>query len=318
MKRGLTYLGLLLALAVLVWWLQGTTVPRPGNEATAPTSPMTPSSAIPQTPPATPPTVKLQQPSRPVVGSEAVAHVTAPPPDAPWPQQIRHWKSAAQNGDSMARCEYARHALRCGWEIQIMAADIRAQYHRANAQNFDRGDTADCRGITANDIDPAFDHLFAAAAQGHRESQLLFAAGAMMQPVPNLRRIEQLRRYRDEAGQFAWRAFAAGDSDAAVLLWRAYNRVGSNSLFLAGAIDLDPVKAHALDLLVGDLVPGFVVGSAAEAGLSDEQAMQARAMHAEWRGGAFVKAKPPRFGMQIENIFEWEHRAIDLCASDER
>ena len=87
---------------------------------------------------------------------------------------------------------------------------------------------------------------------------------------------------------------------------------------LAGAIDPDPIKAHALDLLMDDLVPDFVVGSAAEAGLSKEQAAQAEALHAEWRATAFAHGKPPRFGMEIERMFEPEKRTVDLCAPDPR
>lgn len=170
--------------------------------------------------------------------------------------------------------------------------------------------------MTDADVQGRFDFLLGAAQRGHGPSALMFASGigwSSFIPVA-----DEIRRFRTHAPRLAWQAFATGDSDAAVLLWRAYNRVGVEAMPLTGAIDPDPVKAHALDLLVDDLVPDFVVGSAAEAGLSDEQAMQARALHAEWRGGAFAQAKPPRFGMQIEKMFEWEQRAVDLCAPDER
>lgn len=314
MRRMPWVLAFAVLLTMLLWWMHRTTMAVPE----APASPPATKAAAPAMLPASRPDVDRQAPSSPASSPAAIIQLGAPPPDAPWPLQIHYWKSAAQRGDPVARCEYARHARHCVWEIQRMAADIRAQYQRANTGNLDRGDVADCRGINDGDISAAFDHLLRAAAEGHHESQLFFAAGAMLSPMPDLSRIDQLRRYRESAGQFAWRAFAAGDSDAAVLLWRAYNRVGVSFLPLAGAIDPDPVKAHALDLLVADLVPKFVVGSAAEAGLNDEQAMQARALHAEWRSGAFAKAKPPRFGMQIETMFEWDQRAVDLCAPDER
>lgn len=314
MRRMPWVLAFAVLLTMLLWWMHRTTIAVPATPASPPAT----TDVAPATLPASRPDVDRQAPPSPATSPAAIDQLGAPPPDAPWPQQIRYWESAAQRGDRVARCDYARHARHCVWEIQRMAADIRAQYQRVNTLTFQRGDIADCRGISDSDIAPAFDHLLRAAAEGHHESQLLFAAGAMLSPMPDLGRIDQLKRYRDAAGSLAWRAFAAGDSDAAVLLWRTYNRVGVAFLPLAGAIDPDPVKAHALDLLVGDLVSGFVVGSAAEAGLSDEQAMQARALHAEWRSGAFAQAKPPRFGMQIEKMFEWEQRAIDLCAPDER
>ena len=112
----------------------------------------------------------------------------------------------------------------------------------------------------------------------------------------------------------AWRAFDAGDTDAAVLLWRAYNDVDRDVLFLSAVIQRDPIKAHALDQLMLDLVPDHIAGSARDAGLSDEQAMQAQALLAEWRSGAFAQPKPLRFGSRIENMFDWEKRAVDLCA----
>lgn len=125
---------------------------------------------------------------------------------------------------------------------------------------------------------------------------------------------EEIRAFRTHAPRLAWQAFDAGDSDAAVLLWRAYNRVDGGIVALSSVIDPDPIKAHALDHLMGDLVPNFVVGTAAEAGLSNEQAAQAVALHAEWRATAFSGPMPPRYGMQIETMFELDKPAVDLCA----
>ena len=106
-----------------------------------------------------------------------------------------------------------------------------------------------------------------------------------------------------------------GDSDAALLLWRAYNRVDVEGLPLAGAIDPDPVKAHALDLLLDDLLPEFRVGTVKEAGLSAEQARQAQALHGQWRSSAFAQREPPRYGLLVENMSASELRALDLCAT---
>lgn len=174
----------------------------------------------------------------------------------------------------------------------------------------------DCNGVTDADVQGPFDALLGAAQRGHAPSALLFASGigsSSFIPVP-----DEIRRYRAHASRLAWQAFAAGDSDAAVLLWRVYNRVGVEAMPLAAAIDPDPVKAHALDLLIDDLVPDFIVGTAAEAGLSKEQAAQAEALHAEWRATAFAHGRPPRYGMEIERMFDPEKRAVDLCAPDPR
>lgn len=159
-----------------------------------------------------------------------------------------------------------------------------------------------------------FDAMLHAAQQGHVPSQLLFATGAGFSSVMTLDGRNEMLRFREHAPTMAWRAFAAGDSDAAVLLWRAYNRVGRDMLFLVGAIEPDPVKAHALDLLMKDLVPDFIVGSVQEAGLSEDQAQQAAMIHAEWRATAFANAKPPRYGMEFERMWDPEKSAVDLCA----
>ena len=232
-------------------------------------------------------------------------------------ERIRFWRHHASTGNTYASCKFAFESTECAWRNSSVApwARRRLQTMRT-AEGEVHGE--DCEGVTEADTHGRFDILLGAAERGDSSSALMFAMGVGLNgmgfsPVPS-----ELRRYRAEAPRLAWQAFAAGDSDAAVLLWRSYNRVQTDFLFLAAAIDPDPVKAHALDLLMDDLVPDFIVGTAAEAGLSKEQAAQAEAMRAEWRATAFAQGKPPRYGMEIERMFEPEKRAVDLCAPDPR
>ncbi len=176
----------------------------------------------------------------------------------------------------------------------------------------------DCSGVTDSDVRGLADALQQSAERGFTPSQVLYATGIGLGGVPDIKNTDAIRRFRQRAPDLAWKAFSHGDPDAAALLWRVHNEVDVGYVALAGAIDPDPVKAHALDLLMGDLVPGFVVGTAAEAGLSKEQAAQAEALHAEWRATSFAHARPPRFGMEIERMFDPEKRAVDLCAPDPR
>ena len=175
-----------------------------------------------------------------------------------------------------------------------------------------------CAAVSEADIAGHSEALQHSAERGFAPSQLLFAVGAGFGGIPQIDDTDASRRFKRRAPDFAWQAFSRGDSDAAALLWRVYNGVDSDYLPLAGAIEPDPVKAHALDLLMDDLVPDFVVGTAVDAGLSKEQAAQAEALHAEWRATAFAHGKPPRYGMEIERMFDPEKRAVDLCAPDPR
>lgn len=251
-------------------------------------------------------------------GAGPAASIGPPPANAPAVTQIRYWREAARGGDAFAQCQYAHHAVGCLWSISGHTRWARARRESEMASAIDAGEIIDCRGLELSELDPAFDALLRSAQQGMASAQFMFAAGFGLSPWGDVRHPERLVTYRTEAPQLAWRAFAAGDSDAAVLLWRAYNRVRTDFVYLAAAIDPDPVKAHALDLLMGDLVPGFVVGTAAEAGLSKAQAAQAEAMRAEWRATAFAHGRPPRYGMEIERLFDWDQRAMDLCAPDPR
>ena len=317
MKRARPIVVLTAVFALLAWWWQptgeraftGTVAPHEVHDSSPPTEQLGADASE-----VAPSTVAARRLSRAV---PVVQHVPLPA-DALLAQQIRYWKAAAQSGQPAAQCQWARFAQGCAWSTQSMTPAARTRYEHDNQQALDRGEIPDCRNISRNETDPAFEALISAAEKGHQPSQFLFAAGVLMPPMPDMRRIEHVRRYRDHAGKHAWRAFSAGDSDAAVLLWRAYNRVDADYLFLTGTVEPDPVKAHALDLLMNDLVPGFVVGTAAEAGLGAEQRMQAEAIHAEWRGQQFAHRKPPRFGMRIEEMFDWKNRAIDLCAPDSR
>lgn len=251
-------------------------------------------------------------------GARPTVSIGPPPTNAPAVTQIRYWRDAARGGDAFAQCQYARHAIGCLWSISGHTRWARARHESDMASAIEAGEIIDCRGLELSELDPAFDALLRSAQQGMASAQFMFAAGFGLSPWGDVRHPERLVAYRTNAPQLAWRAFAAGDSDAAVLLWRAYNRVQTDFLYLAAAIDPDPVKAHALDLLMGDLVPGFVVGTAAEAGLSKAQAAQAEAMRAEWRATAFAQGKPPRYGLEIERLFDWDKRAVDLCAPDPR
>lgn len=230
-------------------------------------------------------------------------------------EQIRFWRQQAATGDPYALCRFSLASAGCGMRLSSYSPWAR---QRIPELRTDDGELAgeDCSGVTEADMQGRFEALIGAAQRGHTPSALLLAMGAGMSnfiPAP-----EEIRGFRAHAPRLAWQAFEAGDSDAAVLLWRAYNRVGVEAMPLAGAIEPDPVKAHALDLLMDDLVPDFVVGTATEAGLSKEQAAQAEALHAEWRATAFAHGRPPRYGLELERMFEPEKRAVDLCAPDPR
>jgi hypothetical protein len=227
---------------------------------------------------------------------------------------IRDWRARAERGDDAAACRYAREALFCAALIHHTAPWRRARFAAQAVTRGAFGEIADCRGVEDADIAAQFDLLLAAAERGHVPSQALFAAGGGFASFEGVRFPERLLRFRERAGVLAWRAFDAGDSDAAVLLWRVYNRVGSDQLHLAGALAPDPVRAHALDLLLADLVPGVIAGSAEEAGLDPAAAAAAQALHARWRALSFADARAPRFGLEIERMFDWERREVDLCA----
>lgn len=239
-----------------------------------------------------------------------------PSADAPQVAHIRYWSTQARAGDGYSRCRYAREAQQCAALIHNTAPWMRERFIAEMVRQGDFGELPDCRGVTEADIDAHFDQMLLAAEQGHVPAQLAFAAGSGFASVEGVRFTDRLRRFGRRAEPLAWRAFEAGDSDAALLLWRAYNRVGADRLYLAGAVEPDPVLAHALDLLVHDLVPEIASGSAAEAGLDPAQARRAAKLHAHWRTAAFATARPPRYGIEIERMFDWEKRAVDLCADD--
>jgi TPR repeat protein len=251
-------------------------------------------------------------------GSGPTAPIGPPPANAPAATQIRYWREAARSGHAYAQCQYARYARRCQTLLSGHTSWASARRESEMAAALDAGRGTVCRGIGFTELDPAFDVLHRSSQQGLVSAQVMFAAGWGLSPWGDVRHPERLIAYRAEAPQLAWRAFAAGDSDAAMLLWRAYNHVQTDFLYLAGAIDPDPVKAHALDLLMDDLVPDIVVGTAAEAGLSKAQAARAEALHAEWRSTAFAHGKPPRYGLEIERMLDDEHPEVDLCRSDSR
>lgn len=242
--------------------------------------------------------------------------IAAPNLDTAKPvEQIRFWRQQATTGDHYARCRFAVVAIGCAARRKNFAP-----WARNRTQELRSADgeliAQDCSSVTDADLQGRSEALLGAAQGGHAPSALLFAMGGGLSsfiPSP-----DEIRVFRAHAPRLAWQAFAAGNSDAAVLLWRAYNRVNSDGLFLASAIEPDPIKAHALDLLMGDLVPEFLVGNAREAELSEEQAAQAAALHATWRSTAFAHGRPSRYGLEIEQMFEWERRAVDLCAPDVR
>lgn len=242
--------------------------------------------------------------------------IIASNPDTTRPvEQIRFWRQQAMTGDPYASCRFVSASAGCAMRRTLYSAWARQRFQNLRTTD---GELVgeDCEGVSDADVQGRFDALLGAAQRGHVASALLFAAGAGSSsfiPVP-----DEIRRFRIHGVPLAWQAFAAGDSDAAVLLWRAYNRVDAEAMPLAGAIDPDPIKAHALDLLMDDLVPDFVVGTAAEAGLSEAQAAQAEALHAEWRSGAFAHRKPPHYGMEMERMFDPEKRPVDSCAPDSR
>jgi hypothetical protein len=239
----------------------------------------------------------------------------APPTDAPLVQQLPHWRSRAATRDPYAQCRFAVLAAQCVMMDVVYAPWARARYETSEIIAADANARADCRGVDRSLTAGYADHLHDAAQRGHVPSQVQFAAGRSFGAgIPDLTDVAALRRFRDSAAALAWRAFAAGDSDAAVLLWRAYNRVDADYLLLVGSIEPDPVKAHALDLLMDDLLPEFVVGSASDAGLDPTHDAAAQALVAAWRAGPFAQARVPRFGLRIEEQFGWEHRDVDVCA----
>ena len=244
--------------------------------------------------------------------SVKAARATAgtPPPDpatAPVIDRIRYWRSRMFAGDRDAACRLVVATRGCS-----VRAGLYAPWARARLATTGIG--TDCTGVSDTDTNGGFETLLASAQQGHIASALLFAHGAGFSSLP-VASPQELRGFKAHASRLAWQAFDAGDSDAAVLLWRAYNRVDVEALPLAGAIDPDPVKAHALDLLLDDLLPEFLVGTAKEAGLSAEQARQARELHAQWRSSAFAQRKPPRYGLLLENMSASDPRALDPCAT---
>ena len=230
---------------------------------------------------------------------------------------IRYWSLRAQSGDAYARCRYAREAQQCAVQIHNMAPWMRERFLAQRVTRGDFGEIADCRGVTEQDIAAQFDALLLAAEHGHVPSQLLFAAGGGFASLEGFRHPDRLLRYREHAGAMAWRAFEAGNSDAAVLLWRAYNGVDLEAVYIAGAIEPDPVRAHALDLLLGDLVPDHLAGTASEAGLTHVDAKRARDLVTQWRSRAFARPRPPNFGTRFETMFDWEKHSVDLCAENE-
>jgi hypothetical protein len=242
----------------------------------------------------------------------------APAADAPQVEQIRYWRAQAAQGDLYARCRYARVARHCALHRDLWQPWARAE-GMASMLSSPLGEALwDCGGVEDADTAGVEEALWQSARAGHVPAQVLYAAGGGFASWFNEDRLPQLRRFRADAADLAWRAFAAGDSDAAVLLWRAYNQVDASRLLLAAAIEPDPVKAHALDLLLAELVPEFVAGSAEQAGLDAEQTRAAEVLLAEWQAGAFAHARPPRFGMEIERSLSGEKHVVDLCAPDPR
>jgi hypothetical protein len=272
---------------------------------------------VPSTAPVVPNGVAITTPAG-TIGPRKAVHraINAPNPETTKAvEQIRFWRQHAATGDAYAQCRFSLASAGCAMARSSYAPWARTRIPTLRTED---GELVgqDCSGVTDADVQGRFEALLSAAQRGHTPSALLIAMGggaSSFIPAP-----EEVRDFRAHAPRLAWQAFEAGDSDAAVLLWRAYNRVQADIVFLSAAIDPDPVKAHALDLLMDDLVPDFVVGTAAEAGLSKIQAAQAEALHAEWRSTAFAHRKPPRYGLEIERMFEPDKRAVDLCAPDPR
>ncbi len=260
-----------------------------------------------------PPSVTSNTPVGKQQATSSSAHLS-PPETSRIVELIGYWRAQAIAGTDYAQCRLAQVAQPCTTAIAMTADWELRRFHEANAEILDRGEVPDCRGVVEADIASLTETLLRAAARGHVPSQVLFASGATLSWNGDIAHPERSRPYREQAATMAWRAFDAGDTDAAVLLWRAYNDVDRDVLFLSAVIQRDPIKAHALDQLMLDLAPDHIAGSARDAGLSDEQAMQAQALLAEWRSGAFAQPKPLRFGSRIENMFDWEKRAVDLCA----
>lgn len=232
--------------------------------------------------------------------------------------QIRYWRAKASSGDVYAQCRFALAAMGCAGMIQNYSTWARRRLEMQWREQEPENPLTNCADVTESDVHGHADALQQSAEHGFTPSQVLFATGIGFGVLPDIRNTEAIRRFRQRAPDLAWRAFSHGDPDAAALLWRVHNRIDTDSLPLAGAIEPDPVKAHALDLLMDDLVPDFVVGTATEAGLSKEQAAQAEALHAEWRATAIAHGRPPRYGLELERMFEPEKRAVDLCAPDPR
>lgn len=248
--------------------------------------------------------------------SRSMSHTSPPDPvTAPVIEQVRYWRQRMASGDPDAACVLVLVAQQCA-----IRRSFYAPWARAHVAGTESGVAEhlgpDCRGIGDADVSGAFEILLGSAQRGHVASAVIFAEGLGFSSLPLAPPME-LRHFKANAPRLAWQAFDAGDSDAAVLLWRAYNRVDTDMLPLAGAIDPDPIKAHALDLLMADLLPEFLVGTAKEAGLSAAQASQARALHAQWRSTAFAQPKPPRYGLLDEHVSA-DLSAVDLCASDPR
>jgi len=239
----------------------------------------------------------------------------APPAaNAPQLEHIRYWRAEASSGDPYARCRYAREAQHCAALIMNTADWMRERFVAKMVTRGDFGEIPDCRGVTPQDILPQFDQLLQSASGGHTPSQLLFAAGGGFALAEGVRFPERLHQFRDHAATLAWRAFDRGDPDAVVLLWRAYQGVDRDVLFLAGAIDPNPVTARALDLLMHELNSDHVVADAADSGLDKAGLRQAQDLLRDWREHAFAHPRTPRYGLRIETMFDWEKRAVDLCA----
>ena len=263
-----------------------------------------------------PPTMHHVKPGDPM--SSGHPRPAEPPATAKPIEHIRYWRIAASSGEVYAQCRFALAAQNCAGVIQNYSPWARHRMETQWRAQDPENRLTDCSGVTDSDVRGLADALQQSAERGFTPSQVLYATGIGLGGVPDIKNTDAIRRFRQRAPDLAWKAFSHGDPDAAALLWRVHNEVDVGYVALAGAIDPDPVKAHALDLLMDDLVPDFIVGTAAEAGLSKEQAAQAEALHAEWRATSFAHARPPRFGMEIERMFDPEKRAVELCAPDPR
>lgn len=195
-----------------------------------------------------------------------------PPESVALREVMAELERRASLGDARASCRVAAEYDNCAaLHEQLMSIDATLKGGRSKSAQDQRQITktavgelesvaglllekADhCEGISVPNPGRRIEHWRNAATGGHIPSMVMYSTGRVFRTKDTLDNLDQLRRYKNEALQFATRAAAAGSGEAILALAVAYTPRGSDmvgSNLLAQALAPNPEEALTLYYLL--------------------------------------------------------------------